>query len=160
MAQMWRVHLQYSWSRFNPRVRKIPWRRAWEPTPVFLSGESHGQRSLVGYSPWGCRESDMTEWLTHALELEPERALKIPYCCYNATVQQHILPLVSTGNLNTNLVVSHRLLGVCATSPRLIFTFYLKSFFLNQIKSISCNEELRLYSIMKAWISLLNSGKI
>ena len=38
-----------------------PWRRARQPTPVFLPGESHGQRSLVGYSPWGHKESDMTE---------------------------------------------------------------------------------------------------
>ena len=38
-----------------------PWRRAWQPTPVFLPGESHGQRSLVSYSMWGCKESDMTE---------------------------------------------------------------------------------------------------
>ena len=37
------------------------WRRAWQPTPVFLPGESHGQMSLVGYSPWGCKESDTTE---------------------------------------------------------------------------------------------------
>ena len=36
---------------FNPWVRKIPWRRAWQPIPVFLPGESHGRRSLVGYSP-------------------------------------------------------------------------------------------------------------
>ena len=34
-------------------VKKIPWRRKWQPTPVFLPGESHGQRNLVGYSPWG-----------------------------------------------------------------------------------------------------------
>ena len=47
--------------RFDPWVRKIPWRRAWQPTPVFLPGESHGQRSLVGYSPWGRKESDTTE---------------------------------------------------------------------------------------------------
>jgi len=46
---------------FNPWVGKIPWRRAWQPTPVFLHGESHGQRSLVGYRPWGCKELDMTE---------------------------------------------------------------------------------------------------
>ena len=46
---------------FNAWVRKIPWRRAWQPTPILLPGESHGQRSLVGYSPWGCKESDMTE---------------------------------------------------------------------------------------------------
>ena len=49
--------------RFNPWVRKIPWRREWQPTPVFLPGKSHGQRSLVGYSPWGCKELDRTEWL-------------------------------------------------------------------------------------------------
>jgi len=36
---------------FNPWVRKIPWRRAWQPAPAFLCGQSHGQRSLVGYSP-------------------------------------------------------------------------------------------------------------
>ena len=44
-------------------VRKIPWRRKWQSAPVFLSGQSHGQRSLVGYSPKGHRELDMTEWL-------------------------------------------------------------------------------------------------
>ena len=47
--------------KFNPWIGKIPWRRAWQPTPVFLPGESHGQRSLVGYSPRGCKESDTTE---------------------------------------------------------------------------------------------------
>ena len=41
--------------------RKIPWRRAWQPTPVFLPGESHGQRSLKCYSPWGHKELDTTE---------------------------------------------------------------------------------------------------
>ena len=46
---------------FNPWVRKIPWRRAMQATPVFLPGESHGQSSLVGYSPWGCKELDTTE---------------------------------------------------------------------------------------------------
>ena len=51
--------------KFNPGVGKIPWRKAWPPTPVFLPGESHGQRSLVGYGPWICRESDMTEATWH-----------------------------------------------------------------------------------------------
>ena len=46
---------------FSPCVGKIPWRRDWQPTPVFLPGESHGQRSLVGYSPWGHKASDRTE---------------------------------------------------------------------------------------------------
>ena len=45
----------------DPWVRRILWRRKCQPTPVFLPGESHGQRSLVGYSPWGCKELDMTE---------------------------------------------------------------------------------------------------
>ena len=48
---------------FDPWVRKIPWRRAWQSTPVHLPGESHGQRSLVGYSPRCRRELDMTERL-------------------------------------------------------------------------------------------------
>ena len=47
--------------RFDPWVRKIPWRRGWQPTPVFLPRESHGQRSLAGYSSWRSKESGMTE---------------------------------------------------------------------------------------------------
>ena len=45
----------------DPWIGKIPWRRERQPTPVFLPGKSHGQRSLVGYSPKGCKESDTTE---------------------------------------------------------------------------------------------------
>ena len=57
-------HLPAMWkTEFDTWVRKIPRRRKWQPTPVFLPGESHGQRSLVGYSPWGCKESDTTELL-------------------------------------------------------------------------------------------------
>ena len=46
---------------YHPWVRKIPWRSEWLPVPVFLPGESHGQRNLMGCSPWGHKESDMTE---------------------------------------------------------------------------------------------------
>jgi len=49
---------------FNRWVRKIPWRRKWQPTPVFLPGKSHGQRNLAGYSPWGHKELDTIEWLS------------------------------------------------------------------------------------------------
>ena len=49
--------------RFSPWVGKIPWRRKWQSIPVLLPGKSHGQRSVVGYSPWGRKESDMTERL-------------------------------------------------------------------------------------------------
>ena len=51
----WRRHKRHS---FNPWVGKIPWRRVWQPTPVFSPGESHGQKSLEGYSPWGHKESE------------------------------------------------------------------------------------------------------
>ena len=47
--------------RFSPWIRKIPSSRKWLPAPVFLPGTSHGQRSLVGYSPWGRKESDTTD---------------------------------------------------------------------------------------------------
>ena len=50
--------------KFNLWIWKIPWRRKWQPTLVFLPGEFCGQRSLAGRSPRGCKESDTTEWLT------------------------------------------------------------------------------------------------
>ena len=51
----------------DPWPGKIPWRKKWQLTPVFLPGKHHGQRSLAGYRPWDHKESDMTEWLsTHS----------------------------------------------------------------------------------------------
>ena len=50
---------------FDPCVRKISWRRKWQPISVFLPGESYGHNGLSGYNPWGCRESDMTWWLNN-----------------------------------------------------------------------------------------------
>ena len=52
---------QYRRHRFNSWVRKIHWRRKWQPTPVLLPEKSHGQRSMAGYCPWGCKESNVTE---------------------------------------------------------------------------------------------------
>ena len=65
---------------FDPWVGKIPWRRAWQPTPVSLPRENRGQRSLAVYSPWGCIESDTTEvtsmhtgsYRVHVLNQEPQ----------------------------------------------------------------------------------------
>ena len=61
--------------RFEPWVRKIPWKRKWQPTPVFLSRKFHGQRCLAGYSPQGCKELDTTEQVrmppTHTPTLPP-----------------------------------------------------------------------------------------
>ena len=50
---------------FDPWVGKILWRRKWQPTPVFLPGKSHGQRSMAGYSSWDHKESDMPEVTSH-----------------------------------------------------------------------------------------------
>ena len=71
-------------------VGKIPWRRKWQPTPVFLPGESHGWRSLVGYSPWSRKESDTTErlhfhfstflWLKNFSPLNPWGRVHLPAC--------------------------------------------------------------------------------
>ena len=52
---------------------KTPWRRQWQPTLVLLPGESHGGRSLVGYSPWGPKESDMTEQLHFHFSLKRDK---------------------------------------------------------------------------------------
>ena len=58
--------LQWGRPGFNPWIGKIPWRREWQPTVVFLPGESHGQKNLGAYSPWGQKESDTTERLSRA----------------------------------------------------------------------------------------------
>ena len=55
---------------FSPWVRNILWMRQWQPTSIFLPGKSHGERSLVGYSPWGRKESDTIERAhTHTFQL-------------------------------------------------------------------------------------------
>ena len=64
VAQWYRICPPSRRSGYDHWVRKIPWKRKWQPTPVFLSGESHGQRSLADCSPWGCKESDTTEQLS------------------------------------------------------------------------------------------------
>ena len=65
---------------FDPWVGKIPWSRQRQPAPVFLSEKSHGQRSLVDYSPWGCRELDMTE---HAVHNKYYIYMCVCVCVYN-----------------------------------------------------------------------------
>ena len=59
---------------FDPWVRKIPWRRKWQPTPVFLLGEFHGQRNLVGYSPQGL-QSVRHDWAKHSQKIND-------VCCF------------------------------------------------------------------------------
>ena len=58
-------HAMQETQEFDPWIRKIPWRRKWQPTPVFLPGKFHGQRNLAGYSPWGHKALDMTDAAQH-----------------------------------------------------------------------------------------------
>ena len=60
---------RYKRRGFDPWVGKIPWRIAWQPTLVFLPGESHGQKSLMGRSPWSHKELDITEVTYYACKL-------------------------------------------------------------------------------------------
>ena len=81
-----RLPLQCERPRFDLWVGKIPWRRKWQPTPVQLPRKSHGQRSLVGYSPWGRKESNTTErlhFLSLTFPLPPQSR-----CCHINSGQQ------------------------------------------------------------------------
>ena len=69
MAQMVKNPPAIQETRVQSLVGKIPWRREWLPTPVFLPGKSREQKSLAVYSPWGCKELDTTERLTLSLAL-------------------------------------------------------------------------------------------
>ena len=66
MVQSVKNGVQYRRPRFSAWVGKIPFKKPWQPTPVFLPRESQGQRSLVGYGQWGRRELDVTEVAEHA----------------------------------------------------------------------------------------------
>ena len=81
---------------FNPWVRKIVWRREWQLTPAVLPGKFHGQKNLVSYSPWSCKELDMTQQLTLLL-----------HCCKDT----------SSGNQGFNM----RILRTYSSTPSSVF---------------------------------------
>ena len=95
----YRICLQCKRPEFDPWVRKIPWRREWQPTPVCLPGESHGLRSLVGYSPWGCKESDMNE---HTLLYY--YPYKHPSPCVTQALSKHARNNIPQQNIATEVV--------------------------------------------------------
>ena len=64
----------------DPWVWKIPWKKAWLPTPIFLPGEFHGQRSLAGHNPWGHKKLDMTEWLIPRNSRQPCEFFNHKFC--------------------------------------------------------------------------------
>ena len=75
VAQQWRILLPVQETWVQSLVKETPWRRIWQPAPVFLPGEPHGQRRLAGYSPWGHRESDMTRQPNNNIKSEQLKAV-------------------------------------------------------------------------------------
>ena len=85
------VCLQCGRPGFNPWVRKIPWRRKWQPTPAILPGESHVRRSLVGYSPLGRKES----WI-HIVVVKSLRFVPVFETSWTATCQASLSFTISS----------------------------------------------------------------
>ena len=105
----WQSRRHKRW-RYHPWVRKTPWRRAQQPTPVFLPGKSHGQRSLAGYSLWGCKALDMTERLSPHAQV---RAL-----------WRILVPIIQPGDVSC-IQMSQGCFLNWGTSGRINFSFYL-----------------------------------
>ena len=94
-AENQRIRLQCRRHGFDLWVGKIPWRRVWQPTPVFLPGESHGQRSLAGYSPWSHKESDMpeaTELARYCISYYLSSVCDILHAALGNSVEQDVVP--------------------------------------------------------------------
>ena len=117
---------QFRRYRFGAWIGKFPWRRKWQPTPVFLPGKPHGQRSLLGYSPWGGKESDMTEQL-------------------NSTINDRVSPIPQF-----NVSPSHYLNCLKLVIEFLTFTKILKL-----SPSFPCNLSLFLQVLLLTWLLLL-----
>ena len=115
------ICLQCGRPGFDPWVGKISWRRKWQPTPVLLPGKSHRQRSLVGYSPWGRKESDTIEWyIVWPCWLS---ILYVVVCiCYSQTANLSfppLFPLVTVSLLSMSVihVQLHGHMGLVAAVP-------------------------------------------
>ena len=99
-----RIFCQCRRCRFHPWVRKFPWRRKWQPIPVFLPGKSHRQRSLVGYRPQGCKESDTNEKLNYHHSLTNFMKLILSKLRTVGTAQSQMTVSVSNSILMSNIL--------------------------------------------------------
>ena len=80
-------HLQWRTPGFDPCVKKILWRKEWQSSPVFLPRESHGQRSLVGYGPQGCKELHMTDTKLNLMAIGNKVIFSLVYSCTQCIMQ-------------------------------------------------------------------------
>ena len=131
-----------------PWVKKISWSRKWQPTPVFLPGELHGQRSLVGYSPWGHKELDTTEWLILSFlfpykmdkKIDSAHSILNDVCKYSSSLffltryrTEFHLPfevrrahMTRTGQMDVSKVSYHSW-GEVVSAPACFITFFLSA---------------------------------
>ena len=120
---------------FNPWVGKMPWSRKWQPTPVFLPGKSHGQRSLVDYSPRGRGESDTTKWLSmnRGVIAQHTKLSALPFIFFSYSTQL-FYNLFSWGQdlyLSTNFCKHGTVILKAKTFfPPSVLSFFLHFFFL------------------------------
>ena len=130
---------------FDPWVGKIPWRRAWQPTLVFLPGESHGQRSQAGYSPWGHKELDTTEQVSTHITCQCSTVYITRIFFTHSSVDGHlrffhVLAAVNSAAVNIGVHVSFLKMHLTLASywtyhasckcGELQFLFYLKNIYL------------------------------
>ena len=161
----WGICLQCRRPRIDPWVRKIHWRRKRLPTPVFLPDKAHGQRSLVSYSSWGRKESDMTERLTIPLSL---------HILLHKCAKFQYLPGINLGSSsisNSYANVSIDLLSISPLLPLPKAYFHLLSYFYQvplfyQIKKrnfkstkMVWNPQVCLVTVLSSWVLLGNKIK-
>ena len=125
-----------------PWVRKIPWRKAWQLTPVFWPGESHGQRSLAGCSPWGPKEPDMNQRLsTHTGKM----CAFVGLCCYLSFLE---------------LILTSSALSPCISGLTPAVSCLCTQRDTSSILSLSSSPLPRLYRYLTraSWSCLLSAG--
>ena len=123
---------------FDPWLGKIPWKRKWQPTPVFLPGKSHGHRSLVGYSPWGCKS---WTWLSDSTTKGPLRSL----ICGGFGVTPHMthMPLAFK-TISPSVLCSHlRTRNFCWCR-----IFLLQGKIKDYLEMFSLRETLRIFEFL------------
>ena len=115
---------------FDPWVRKIPWRRTWQPTPVFLPGESHGQRSLAGYSPQEAKSGTQLKQLcTHVIGSRVSFLIHYAnFCLLNWEFNPFTLKFVKEDLYLLFTCFLYFLYGFCPVSP-LLLSFLFSCFF-------------------------------
>ena len=136
----------------HPQVKKIPWSRKWQPTPVFLLGESPGQRNLEGYHPWGHKESDLTEHAHHVVRINKESYLE------KASISELGKLVQSKTYLGTSLVltVQPMCLILCLQFTS-IHSFKYHSSFLLCILFVSISE-VDIICVWLVWGQMTNTS--